>query len=138
MLDCRFLIVGFILLRDFYHEWIEFCQKLFMNLLRQTYNYLKEPRHKRVPIELIQSSRSDLTHLWYRSPKTCFHWRWTLLEMGTGKLRGLEEILCLLISAMTTLVCPFVYIPLGETLGREVSSILDIRGFNFEHYFASV
>ena len=36
MLDCRFLIVGFILLRDFYHEWIEFCQKLFMNLLRQT------------------------------------------------------------------------------------------------------
>ena len=44
MLDGRFLIVGFILLRDFYHERIEFCQMLYLNLLRQSYNYLKEPR----------------------------------------------------------------------------------------------
>ena len=44
MLDGRFLIVGFILLRDFYHERIEFCQMLYLNLFRQSYNYLKEPR----------------------------------------------------------------------------------------------
>ena len=92
MLD-YFLVVGFILLRGFYHQRIEFCQRLYLNVLRQSYNYLKQPRHKRVSIELIPSPRSDSAHLWYRRNDTRLHWRWAGLDMGTGKLPGLVETL---------------------------------------------
>lgn len=107
----------FISLRTFYQKGM-FCQKLSLNLLRWSYIWSKESRHKTIRTEPTWGSRTDLTHLWCRNHSTCCcHWRWPWLEMHTKKSSGLIEILCILISVITQV---YTFVKIHEAVNIEI------------------